>query len=403
MPNNIEVSMTPDVKAEFEKVNHAVAALREKNDETIAKGIKDALDGEHLQRINNAIDDHQTKLDNLVKTLSRKDKGVDSGETAERHQARGEYKAAFNTYLRKGRDDGLVNLQAKAMSISSDEDGGYTVTPEMSDTISKVIQEFSPMRSVANVQTISSDSLDILVDKDLQGAAWTGETETRSDTATPGFGKVNIPTHEMYASPKATQKLIDDSSVDIESWIAEKVAERFAVLEGAAFVSGDGNSKPRGILTYTAGTAYGEIEQIANGHATTLSADSIVKLYYGLKEAYAANSTFMMKRSTIQTVRLLKESTTNAYIWQPGLAAGHPDTLLGRPVAEATDMPAISSAALPIAIGDFRRGYQIVDRLGVRVLRDPFTDKPFIKFYTTKRVGGGVMNFEAIKLLVMST
>jgi len=228
------------------------------------------------------------------------------------------------------------------------------------------------------------------------------ESASRTDTNTPQINKKSISVHEIYAQPKATQKLIDDSAIDIESWIAEKVADIFSSTENSAFISGNGSGKPKGILAYTAGTAFGEIEQVDSEEDGVVTADSIVKLYYALKDEYAKNATFLMNRATVQAVRLLKESTTDQYLWQPGLAAGSPDTLLGVPVKQASDMPVPAADSLSIALGDFSRGYKIVDRVGMRILRDPFTDKPFVKFYTTKRVGGEVVNFEAIKLLKLA-
>ncbi len=206
----------------------------------------------------------------------------------------------------------------------------------------------------------------------------------------------------MYAQPKATQKLIDDGSIDIEQWVARKVADKFARLEATAFISGDGTGKPTGILSYTAGTAWGDIQQVVSGSDAAITGDSLLKLYYSLKDDYAKRATFLMHRSTVQAVRLLKDSTTGQYLWQPGLASGTPDTLLGVPVALAADMPVPASGSLSVALGDFKRGYLIVDRVGIRTLRDPFTAKPFVVFYTTKRVGGEVVDYEAIKLLKLS-
>jgi len=217
------------------------------------------------------------------------------------------------------------------------------------------------------------------------------------------INKNNIATHEMHATPKATQKLIDDASIDVEAWVAERVAEKFANLEASAFINGDGSGKPKGILTYAAGTAFGQIEQIDSGADGAVTADGLIQLYYALKEDYAKNAAFLMRRSVLQSVRLLKEATTNQYLWQPGLAAGQPDTLLGVPVKTAADMPAAAADSLSVAVGDFKRGYLIVDRTGIRILRDPFTDKPYVKFYTTRRVGGEVVNSEAIKLLKLAS
>lgn len=397
-----EVTLTPELKAQFDSVGEAVTALRAKVDEMeAAKAKPDGIDEDQLKRMNDTIDKAEDSIKLLEKAQKREIRGEVKPESADA-QASDEYKQALDVYFRKGNAAPLQAIQAKAMSVNSDADGGYTVTPEMSATISKVIQEFSPIRPIASVETIGSDRMQLLVDKDEAGAGWVGETASRPATDTPQLGLLEFPVHEMYAEPNVTQKLLDDSNINIEDWVASKVADTFAEKEGLSFISGDGVNSPRGFLTYADGTDYGQIEQIANGHATVLSADSILNLVYGIKDSYARNGTFVMKRASIGQVRLLKESTTNAYIWQAGLQAGQPSTLAGAPVVEAQDMPVIGNGTLPIAFGDFRRGYQIVDRIGVRVIRDELTAKPFIKFYTTKRVGGGVKNFEAIKLLKMS-
>ena len=228
-------------------------------------------------------------------------------------------------------------------------------------------------------------------------AAWTTETGTVTETATPQINKRAINVFEMYAQPKATQKLLDDASIDVEAWVAEKVADKFARMEATAFINGNGTTQPKGILQYGAGTGFGKIQQVTSGAAGVVSvvcADSLIVLFYGLQEAYTRDATFLMNRATLQSVRLLKLATTNQYIWQPSLAAGAPDTLLGIPVAQAADMPIASANSLSVALGDFKQAYLIVDRIGLRTLRDPFTEKPFVKFYTTRRTGGEVSKHE---------
>lgn len=365
------------------------------------RGSADPLTIDHLSKINNALDDTKDRLIRVETAMQRPAVALDYGYKSESGLVT-EHKAAFCNYLRKGMESELVGLEKKALSVNSDPDGGYLVTPHVSDKIIKTVFETSPMRQVASVEVISSDSLEIIEDNDEADAGWTTEGGTRSDTTTPQIGKKTIPVHELYAQPKATQKLIDDSSIDIESWLSEKVSEIFSRKENTAFITGDGVGKPRGILTYDDGTDWGQIEQTNSGTSGVITADGIILLYYSLKEEHAAHSSFMMNRTSVQAVRLLKESTTDQYLWQPGLAAGAPDTLLGVPVIQAADMPAPSASSLSVAFGDFAAGYQIVDRAGIRVLRDPFTDKPFVKFYTTKRVGGDVVNFEAIKLLKLA-
>lgn len=367
------------------------------------KGAADPLHMEQLSRINNVLDNQKQRMDVLETAYSRPGKELvehKSGMAGNSYVS--EYQKAFCNYIRKGMDAGLEELHTKALSVGSDPDGGYMVTPSMSNRIIQLVEDGSPMRRLAAVETISSDSLEILEDYNEAAAGWTTETGAVSDTATPQVGKRVIPVHELYAQPKATQKLVDDSAIDIENWLADKVAAIFARKEGTAFISGTGSGQPKGILTYAAGTAWGQVEQVNSGTSAIVTADGLVKLYYALKEEYASRSTFLMHRSVTQAVRLLKESTTGQYLWQPGLAAGAPDTLLGVPVAQSADMPVAAASSLSVALADFASAYLIVDRIGIRTLRDPYTDKPFVKFYTTKRVGGDVVNFEAIKLLKLA-
>ncbi len=392
-----------DVTRQVNSMNSAWEQFRTLNERRLSeierKGSADPLTVDQLNKINHALDNYKSKISRLETAISRPGKS-DFGFNL--NPAQEEHKAAFCAYLRKGAEGDLPLLEKKALSVSSDPDGGYLVTPTMSQTILKTILESSPIRQLAAVETISSDSLEMIEDKDEAVTGWTSETASVSETASPQIGKRNIPVHELYAQPKATQKLIDDSSIDIENWLSEKLSDAFSRKENAAFVSGDGVGKPRGILTYASGTTWGKIEQINSGSNGQITADSLINLFYALKEAYAVKATFIMNRASVQQARLLKEATTNQYLWQPGLAAGAPDTLLGVPVLQAADMPTPATGSLSVAIADFNKAYQVVDRSGIRVLRDPFTDKPFVKFYTTKRVGGDVVNFEAIKLLKLS-
>jgi HK97 family phage major capsid protein len=365
------------------------------------KGSADPLTIEQLGRMNSAIDGYKSRLDSVETVLNRpmgSVAGVEYGSADVN-----EHKQAFCGYLRKGIEDDLSHLEKKALSVGSDSDGGYLVTPSMSQNIVSAVFESSPMRQLASVETISSDSLEIIEDNDEAGAGWSAaEAAIVADSTTPDVGKKIINVHELVAQPKATQKLIDDSSVDVEAWLGGKLVDVFSRLENAAFINGNGVGKPKGILNYAAGTSWGQIEQIASGTSGEVDADSIIDLFYSLKEEYATHATFLMNRATAQQVRLLKEGSTGQYLWNPGLASGAADTLMGVPVMQAADMPTPAADSLSIALADFSRAYQIVDRTGVRILRDPFTEKPFVKFYTTKRVGGDVVNSEAIKLLKLS-
>lgn len=317
------------------------------------------------------------------------------------------YKAAFDTFLRKG-EEVMGAEERKALSVGSDPDGGYVVNPDTSGRIVAKVFETSPMRAYASIQVISTDALEGLYDLNEASSGWVGETESRTETNTPQIGKWRIPVHELYAKPKATQKLLDDASINMEAWLAGKVAEKFARDESTAFVSGNGINKPRGFLTYAAGTTNpGTIERFKTGVSSAFAAnpgglDKVLDALYGLKAPYRANATWFMSRAVTALARKLKDSD-GQYQWQPSNQAGQPATLVGYPVAAFEDMEALAANSLSMAVADMREAYQIVDRIGIRTLRDPYSSKPYVEFYTTKRVGGDVVNFEAIKLIEFGT
>ncbi len=378
---------------QFKQVNDA--RLREIE----RKGHADPLYDQHLDNISSALDNYKKRLDHIETAYSRPQGGEVEGYKGD---GGGEYGKAFRNYLRKGMDGGLEALQTKALSVGSDSDGGYLVTSAMSAKIIQAVFETSPMRQLASIETVSTDALDLIDDHASAVAGWTAETGVITETSTPSLAKRNIPTHELYAQPKATQKLVDDAAIDVEAWLSGKISDIFARTQNTAFIGGSGVGQPRGILTYAAGTSWGQVQQVNSGTAGQVTSDALINLFYALKDAYARRASFLMNRTTVQQVRLLKQATTNQYMWQPGLAAGAPDTLLGVPVFMASDMPVAASGSLSVAVGDFQSAYQIVGRRGIRILRDPFTEKPFVKFYATARVGGDVVNTDAIKLMKLA-
>ena len=356
------------------------------------KGNVDPLVDEQLKKLDQALCDYKSRLGQLETVTSRPELGLNHSTSADDLQ----HQQSFTQYLRKGIDRDLPKLQQKSLSTLSESDGGYLVTTQMSKQIISNIEASSIMRNLASAETISSDSLDIIEDSDEAGAGWVAETAVRDDTKTPKVDKRRILVHELYAQPKATQKLIDDAAIDIGQWLSEKIANSFTAIENQAFLLGDGKGKPRGILTHTAS----KIEQVnAENQITT---DDLINLYYALDSKFAARASFLMHRNMLQIIRMLKDQTTGQYLWSPGLAIGAADTLLGAKIFESADMPLPAEGNIALAFADFKASYKIVDRAGIRVLRDPFTDKPFVKFYTTKRVGGDVMNFSAVKLLKIS-
>jgi HK97 family phage major capsid protein len=320
-----------------------------------------------------------------------------------------EHKQAYLRYVTKGIEGDLHGLESKAMSVVSDPDGGFAVPSELSERIISRQYDTTPLRQMATVMTINSDAVEMLRDTDDAEALWLNELDTRSDTEAGQFGRVRISAFELHAQPKATQKLLDDANVNIEEWIVNKIAARFARRENNAFVNGDGVTMPRGFATYPVAAtgddsrAWGTFEYVATGasgaFASSNPGDALISLMHKLRAGYLPKAAWMMPRTASEAIRKFKESTTNAYIWQPGLAAGAPSTLLGYPVHLGEDMPTVAANSLSVAFGNFADAYTIVDRVGVRILRDPYTAAPFVKFRCNKRVGGDVTNFEAVKFL----
>jgi HK97 family phage major capsid protein len=306
----------------------------------------------------------------------------------------------------------MTGLEGKALEVIDSAEGGYMVPPELSNRIVTRQFDTTPMRQIATVMTISSDAVEMLRDTADPAAQWISETATPSDTADNGIGRVRIPVYELYAQPKATQKLLDDATINVEDWLVNKIAAKFSRAENTAFVVGDGVTQPRGFTSYTAQTtddasrAWGVLQYVATGtngaFASSNPADCLFDLMYKLKAGYHPKASWIMPRAVSDLIRKFKENTTNAYIWQPGLQMGQPATLLGFPVYLGEDMPAVTTGSFSVAFGNFEEGYTIVDRLGMQILRDPYTSAPFVKFRCTKRTGGDVVNFDAIKLLSFS-
>jgi HK97 family phage major capsid protein len=321
------------------------------------------------------------------------------------------HKKAFSAYLRSGDDDAMrsLDVEEKAMSTAVAADGGYLVDPQTADQIAGVLHSTSSIRSIANTVAVESTAYDVLVDHTDIGAGWATETASSTETSTPQVERISIPLHELSALPKASQRLLDDSAFDVEGWLATRIADKFSRAEGVAFVSGDGIDKPTGFLTYTSvandSWTWGDLGYVATGADGDFDAadpaDAIVDLVYSLGARYRANATFVMNSKTAGAVRKMKDAD-GRFLWSDGLAAGEPARLMGYPVLVAEDMPDIASDATAIAFGDFNSGYTIAERPDLRILRDPFSAKPHVLFYATKRVGGDVSDFAAIKLLKFS-
>jgi HK97 family phage major capsid protein len=323
-----------------------------------------------------------------------------------------EYKSAFFKVMTGTPLDNLSSDERKAMSAGSDPDGGYLLPPSTVGRMVSKLYEQSTMRQLATVQAISTDKLEGIVDNNEADAGWVSELGTRSDTTTPQVGKYEIQAHEMYAMPKASQKILDDAAVNVESWLAGKVADKFARVEGAGFTTGTGVGQPRGLFSYTTAAtgddsrAWGQFEHVvtgANGAFHTTKADPLQDLLGAFKDQYLQRASWLMRREVRTAIRKMKEATSDRYLWEPSLQMGQPDRLLGYPARVDQYVPAIATGSLSLAFGDIAEAYTIVDRMGIRTLRDPFTAKPYVVFYSTKRTGGGAVNFEAVKFLKFST
>lgn len=326
-------------------------------------------------------------------------------------KAYGEYKSGFFKLASGVPVEALSADERKAMSAGSDPDGGYLLPNSTQGRVVTKLYEQSIMRQICDVQTISTEKIEGVVDNDEASAGWVAELGTRSDTNTPTIGRWEIAAHELYAMPKISQKLIDDAATDVEAWLSAKVADKFARVEGTAFWQGTGVGQPRGLATYTTAAtgdssrAWGQFEHVvtgANGAFHTDQFDPLHTLMGAFKDQYLGNAQFVMRRSVRTAARKLKESTTNRYLWEPGMQVGSPERLMGYPVRVDEYMPTLATGSLSLAFGDFRQAYTIVDRIGIRTLRDPYTAKPYVVFYSTKRTGGGAMNYEAVKFLKFS-
>ncbi len=360
----------------------------------------DPLTTDKLARIEKMLDQHQRAFDDITLRAQRPRIGGPLPDGAAEH------KAAFAGYVRKGDVSRLVGLERKALSVGSEADGGYLAPPEIETNIGTALRLASPIRNIAGRIEISAGTYKKAFTSTGADAGWVGETADRPQTASPRISELSFPAMELYAMPAATLVLLDDARIDIDTWLAGEVRTAFAKQEGQAFVSGDGVNKPKGFLAYpkvaNASWSWGNLGFVPSGAAAGFAAadpaGALIDLVYALKAPYRVNGRFVLNRMTQAAIRKLKDGQGH-YLWQPSLAAGEPATLMGFPVSECEEMPDIAAGSYSLAFGDFQRGYLVVDRAGIRVLRDPFAAKPYVLFYTTKRVGGGVQDFDAIKLM----
>ena len=402
--------LSDELKSAWEdfKAEHT-AALEE------AKGAHGELRAESeqaLERINARLDETVDEINVRLQKIKLDSSAAEGEPSAERK--------IYEQILRKGpravtaedrsllawtdgEGNALRDPQA-AMTISDDTDGGFLAPEDVVDTIIQGVVEYSPIRDIAFVRTTTRNSVKAPKRTQVAGAVWVGEVETRSETQNPKFGKEELSTRELSAMADISRQDLEDAGVDLEQLVYGEFAEQFGVSEGAAFVSGDGvDGKPEGFLT-AADTGYLGANGIETRTSVTndaLGADDLINVYYDLKDVYARRATWVLRRSTTATIRKLKETSTDNYLWQPGLATLSPPTILGQPYVEAIDMPAVGNGALAVAFGDWKKAYWIVDRLQIETLRDPYTQagNGYIRFWARKRVGGQVVLPEALKLI----
>lgn len=414
--------MTTEIKDLVTGIATAFEEYKQTNDARIeaikaGKGTAD-LDAK-LARMDGAIDgmsEVKAKLEAMETRMSRPGAFGDSGESTTREAA--EYKGAFLNWMRAPGDQErqqkvtqaqrALETRAADARTSTGASGGFALPEEIERTIARIGIEMSPIRSLATVRTVGTPDYKELFDLNGAGFEWIGETDARAQTDTPNLAEVT-PTFGMAsAKPQATEESLDDLFFDVENWLTMSAAEAIYQGEGVAFVSGNGTKKPTGFLagpapvtTTDATRAFGTLQYIASAQAAAMptSPDVFFDLIYSLRARYRANATWLTSKAVLATIRKYKEATTNAYMWQPALAAGQPSSFAGFPMVEAEDMPAVGAGTFPLAFGDFREGYLICDRVGMRMTRDEITTPGYVKFYIRKRVGGVLRNTQAIKLL----
>ena len=388
-----------DLKADADPLEASFDSLlaAEEHEERIA-ALETGLDGVkgEVDAIRSETATMRERIERLARSGSRPSLGGGEGKAPET-------KSFVDQYLRRGLETGI-----KSFTAATGADGGFAVPREIDALIARTLADISPIRSIAQVVQTGTAGYRKLVTTGGTPSGWVSEVAARPETDTPAFAEIAPPTGELYANPAASQAMLDDAAFDVESWLAGEIAEEFARAEGAAFVNGTGTNQPRGFLNGTpttqddAARAFGVLQYVAAGadgnFASTAPEDRLVDLVHALRPAYRQGASFVMNSSTLARIRKMK-SDDGAFLWQPSLAAGQPATLLGYPVVEAEDMPDIASNSLSIAFGNFRAGYLIAERSATTILRDPFTNKPFVHFYATRRIGGQVMNAQAIKLM----
>jgi HK97 family phage major capsid protein len=400
---DIEIKEINDL---IEKQGRAFEEFKKANDARLtaveSQGYAPADTVEKVEKLNTELSQLSKEMTELMKKSNRRNVGGGDGELTQDQE---EHKQAFAEYFRKGRDNGLHGLEKKALNMGSDPDGGYLVPTEIETMIDRVASADVAMRRLATVRQIGAPSYKKPVVTTGAAGGWLGETEESTETTPPKLSELEFTPGKLYAYPWSTNDMLEDGVIDIEQWLTQEVEEIFVEKEGEAFITGTGIKKPKGILAYStvanASYSWGKLGYIASGADGafhTDEGDALIDLVHALKRKYRNGASWLMNDLTMAEVRKIKDTTDN-YIWRPGLEAGISDTLLGYPVEIDDYMPDIASNSLSIGFGNFKRGYLIVDRRGVAIIRDQVTKPGYTKFNVSKRVGGGVQNFEAIKLM----
>lgn len=404
-----------DIKALFAELNkdwESFKASMAEKDKELAKRFDDVVTTEKLERIEASISETNAKYEAEIDKLNARLAAIsvnapdDGLSDAER-----EYKVTFEEWFRTGEGESKVKAALKSgqiraageYSVGEDDRGGYTAPIEWDRTITDQRVEISPMRRFASVQSVTGQGFKRLYNLHGTASAWVGETDARTQTAGSVLAEYAFSFGEIYAMPAATQRILEDSEISIEQWLASEVNIEFARQEGLAFINGDGVDKPKGILKYDATTEgalppaqrhpLGPIAEVPTGDANALTADGLIDLVYDLPEDRSQGAAMFANRKTHATIRKMKDGQDN-YLWQPPFQAGQPAMVLGYPIHELSGLPDIAAGAIPVLFGNMAETYRIFDRVGMSVLRDPYTNKPYVLFYTRKRVGGGLWNPE---------
>lgn len=399
--------MSDEIRELIEQQGKAFDEFKKSNDERLAaleKGEARSELEEKTDRINDELSRLSAAVDELAKKANRP--GAPGAEGDEALQA--EHKSAWLKWVRKGDDAGLADIERKAMNVGTPADGGYAVPIQQDRDIMRLLTDLSPMRQVCRVMTVGTEDYRKLVNLGGTASGWVGETDARPATAGPTLAQLKPSFGELYANPEVTQKALDDIFFNVEGELSQDISESFAVLEGKAFLSGTGTNQPVGLLTAKTSAeadsarAFGTVQHIATGVADNFPAkdpaDILIDLIYSMKAGYRTGAQFMVNSMTLAVMRKWKDGDGN-YIWQPAMQNGQPGSIFGYGYVTNEDMPSAGAGAIPVVFGNFQQAYVIFDRMGIRSLRDPYTNKPFVGFYTTKRVGSMIANTQAVKFL----